>query len=300
MTSSQFAGKTIILYNDSPAPVPAGDPRYDFYTGNLDYSATGGANNQGGAPSTLPGFGPNTRTIMQFRVAGTDPAPATPGPVDYYNPALLTALQTDSLAGDLQGDPGSRPSCRNRLIMRSATRGVPPRDTYAAHPGPLLDLHSLRVNHADQQWLLQNKAIQELFDPEGRMNATLGVELPFTSALIQTTIPLGFIDPTTETLAAGETQLWKITHNGVDTHGIHFHLVNVQVINRVGWDGAIRPPDPNELGWKDTVRMNPLEDIIVAMRAKVPTVSPSRFPTAFAPDAPALPVFPTRAPLSQA
>ena len=56
----------------------------------------------------------------------------------------------------------------------------------------------------------------------------------------------------------GETQLWKITHNGVDTHFIHFHLFNVQVINRVGWDGAIRPPDPNELGWKDTVRMNPL------------------------------------------
>ena len=67
---TQFAGKTIILYNDSPAPVPAGDPRYDFYTGNPDYSTTGGANYQGGAPSTLPGYGPNTRTIMQFRVAG--------------------------------------------------------------------------------------------------------------------------------------------------------------------------------------------------------------------------------------
>ena len=56
------------------------------------------------------------------------------------------------------------------------------------------------------------------------------------------------------------TQIWKITHNGVDTHPIHFHLFNVQVINRVGWDGTIRPPDPNELGWKETVRMNPLED----------------------------------------
>ena len=45
----------------------------------------------------------------------------------------------------------------------------------------------------------------------------------------------------------------------------------MQVINRVGWDGAIRPPDDNELGWKETVRMNPLEDIIVALKAKVPT-----------------------------
>ena len=73
-------------------------------------------------------------------------------------------------------------------------------------------------------------------------------------------------------LQSGETQIWKITHNGVDTHSIHFHLFNVQLINRVGWDGAIRPPDPNELGWKETVRMNPLEDFIVAARYKLPTV----------------------------
>ena len=54
------------------------------------------------------------------------------------------------------------------------------------------------------------------------------------------------------------------------------------MINRVGWDGAIRPPDPNELGWKETIRMNPLEDIIVALRPDRPLASPSRFPTAFA------------------
>ena len=90
------------------------------------------------------------------------------------------------------------------------------------------------------------------------------------------------MDPVTEILtddsrvsvpigSAGDgTQIWKITHNGVDTHPIHFHLFNVQVINRVGWDGAIRPPDANELGWKETVRMNPLEDIIVALRPVAP------------------------------
>jgi hypothetical protein len=114
------------------------------------------------------------------------------------------------------------------------------------------------------------------------MNATLGIELPFTNFNTQTTIPLGYIDPLTEDLvdsvttgsvvATDGTQIWKITHNGVDTHAIHFHLFNVQVINRVGWDGAIRPPDPNELGWKETVRMNPLEDCIVAMRPVAPTL----------------------------
>ena len=111
------------------------------------------------------------------------------------------------------------------------------------------------------------KTIQELFTLDyGRMNATLGVEVPFTNFLTQTTIPYGYTDPPTEIFKDGETQLWKITHNGVDTHFIHFHLFTVQVINRVGWDGAIKPPDPYELGMKDTVRMNPLEDIIVALR----------------------------------
>ncbi len=121
--------------------------------------------------------------------------------------------------------------------------------------------------------LVKNKAIQELFDPTyGRMNATLGIEIPFTSALTQTTIPLGYVDPVTEEFADGETQIWKITHNGVDAHPVHFHLLNVQVINRIGWDGTIKAPMDNEYGWKETVRMNPLEDIVVAVRAKKPVL----------------------------
>ena len=43
---------------------------------------------------------------------------------------------------------------------------------------------------------MEPKAIQELFELDyGRMNATLGVELPFTNFNIQTTIPLGYVDP---------------------------------------------------------------------------------------------------------
>ena len=44
------------------------------------------------------------------------------------------------------------------------------------------------------------------------------------------------------------TQIWKITHNGVDTHPIHFHLFDVQLINRVGWDGIIRRPGRQRTG----------------------------------------------------
>ena len=68
------------------------------------------------------------------------------------------------------------------------------------------------------------------------------------------------------------TQIWRLSHNGVDSHPIHWHMYNVQVINRVGWDGFIRAPDPTELGWKETVRVSPLEDTIVALRPVAVTV----------------------------
>jgi FtsP/CotA-like multicopper oxidase with cupredoxin domain len=135
----------------------------------------------------------------------------------------------------------------------------------------------------------QPMGIQELFEPfYGRMNATMSMEIPNTNGTIQTTIPYGYIDPPTElinTAASGAlggatplamlpdgTQIWKFTHNGVDTHSVHFHMFNIELINRVGWDGAIRPPDANEMGWKDTVRMSPLEDAIVAIKPIVPNL----------------------------
>ncbi len=38
---SAYAGKTLILYNDAPAPVPAFDPRIDYYTGDPDQTYNG-------------------------------------------------------------------------------------------------------------------------------------------------------------------------------------------------------------------------------------------------------------------
>ncbi len=244
------AGAKLILYNDSPAPVPANDTRLDYYTGDPDQTSTGGA------PPTLPGYGPNTRTLMRFEVGS---APGSPTSVsladlqaalpDAFRASQPTPIVPESAYSTVVGS--ALPDTYSRIGDTSLTytpigaaQGTPP----TAFP-------------------MLPKAIQELFTLDyGRMNATLGVELPFTNFNNQTTIPLGYVDPITETLADGQQQIWKITHNGVDTHAIHFHLFNVQLINRVGWDGALRPPNANEVGWKDTVRMNPLEDAIVAIR----------------------------------
>jgi spore coat protein A, manganese oxidase len=75
--------------------------------------------------------------------------------------------------------------------------------------------------------------------------------------------------PLTETPYNGTVEVWELYNLTPDTHPIHLHLVQFQILNRapltldqngniidVGDDIA---PDPNEMGWKDTVRANPEE-----------------------------------------
>jgi FtsP/CotA-like multicopper oxidase with cupredoxin domain len=278
---SKFAGKTLILYNDAPAPAPAIDSRLDYFTGDGDQQAIGGA------PNTLPGYGPNTRTIMKVIVGAGTPKPfslpalktafaptaTAPGlfvatqptiivPEPAYNSAYGSALTTPKYMGIHDNTMTFTPFAP--LNFEALLAGEPA-------VSPCVYSQTLPPVGTAQCASYNQKAIQELFTLDyGRMNATLGTELPLTNFQNQTTIPLGYVDPATEIVRQGDTQLWKITHNGVDSHFIHFHLFNVQVVNRVGWDGSIRPPDANELGWKDTVRMNPLEDIMVALQPITP------------------------------
>lgn len=249
---SAYAGKTLILYNDSPAPVPAGDPRQDLFTGAPDMTTVGGA------PSPLPGYGPNNRTVMQIKVRAAPVASQAQPPLDL---AAITAALNQTFAASQP--PPIVPEAVYNQVYNPPT---PYANTYL--PIQALSLTFTPVGQTQQVTIpFANKALHELFTTDqGRMNSLLGVEIPNTNWLNQTTIPFSNFDPTTEFLSDGVPQIWKITHNGVDTHTIHFHLFNVQVLNRVGWDGQIRVPDANELGWKEVVRMNPLEDVIIALK----------------------------------
>lgn len=279
---SQFKGKTIILYSDCPAPTPAGAGYYDYFTACPDQREAGGA-----AP-TLPGQGPNTRTIMQVKVGLTRQAPtmatvneltpADTAPPNHHDTVLLTSLQNRTT-----GLPALYKNIMEPPIVMQPPYGPAFGDLNGNVPGTDINWYSRISNNVMSIYPygqanpvlmeLQPKAIAEEMDFKyARMNATLGVELPFTGAPIQTTIWYGLIDPPTEIFNDGEVQLWKLTHNGVDTHAIHFHIVNVQIVNRVGWDNWVKPPGPEELGWKDTIKMNPLEDIIFATRAKTPNL----------------------------
>jgi FtsP/CotA-like multicopper oxidase with cupredoxin domain len=261
---SRYAGQTLILYNDAPAPMPGYDPRIDYYTGAGDQSGAGGAYD------TLAGYGPNTRTVMQIKVNATN----TSGTGGSLNVAALAAAMPAAYAATqpapiipeaIYNAPFGTASVNNYATIGTGSLATNGLFTYTENVNGVPTTKTLPVI---------NKAIQELFDPVyGRMNATLAVELPFSSATVATTIPLAYIDTPVDRLDAikdGEVQIWKVTHNGVDGHPVHFHMVNVQVINRVGWDGTVKAPDPNELGWKETLRMNPLEDVYVAVRAAHP------------------------------
>jgi len=99
-----------------------------------------------------------------------------------------------------------------------------------------------------------------------------------------------YLDPATEIVNNNATEVWQIINLTGDTHPIHFHLVNVQIISRQPFKeenynggvphftGPARPPDPNEAGWKDTVRMNPGEVTNVIIQFKLPTGLPFTIP----------------------
>ena len=89
--------------------------------------------------------------------------------------------------------------------------------------------------------------------------------------------PRKFMDPVTERIFLDDTEIWEIYNTTADSHPIHLHLVNFQVIERQKFHamldeetggvvpGSIRfrgkafAPAANERGWLDTVTINPGE-----------------------------------------
>jgi len=122
-------------------------------------------------------------------------------------------------------------------------------------------------------------------------------------------------DPS-EVTQVGSTVDWIIINPTADTHPIHLHLVQFQLVSRQKFDvtgymaewmknngvpmitnkymplthttvnvanlamylkGPVMPPPPNEMGWKDTIQMNPGEVTIIRVRyapQDAPTTGP--------------------------
>lgn len=76
--------------------------------------------------------------------------------------------------------------------------------------------------------------------------------------------------PITEKPVLNSTEIWNLMNLTDDAHPIHIHLVRFQILDRRRFDafayqnqnvlrftGDVTAPDPQELGWKDTVRADP-------------------------------------------
>jgi spore coat protein A len=186
----------------------------------------------------LPGTGPDTRQILRFNVITAAVAdPQLPGPI-------LDLLTVDP---PLLATPPTTVAPIPPL--------VPPVGT------PVRDL-----------------TLNEDFDQYGRLRQLLGTTMPG----ILPGFGREYLEPATEIVQAGSTEVWRIFNLSADTHPIHFHLVNVQVLSRQPFkvvNGAFTPtglargPEPNELGWKETVQMHPGEVTSVIMKFDLPATA---------------------------
>ncbi len=93
-----------------------------------------------------------------------------------------------------------------------------------------------------------------------------------------------WMDPVTENPAVGATEVWEFYNTTIDAHPMHVHEVVFQVVNRqalvldpntgepvipLQLSGVVRPPEPNERGFKDTVTCLPGE--VTRIRARFAT-----------------------------
>ena len=165
------SGSKLILYNDAPAPAPSGDSRVDYYTGDPDLSAIGGA------PSTVAGYGPNTRTILQFQVEGA----ASPA---FDLERLRLALPAAYAASQ---DPVLVPTAAyDAAYGTESSPEVPLQEDGTVTFAPLGRGYELTLP-------AQGKIVADLFDPDvrpqdghpGRGGAALGQRHPHVGAVLR-------------------------------------------------------------------------------------------------------------------
>lgn len=199
--------------------------------------------------SSVPGSTPNTRTLLQIRVVARQGGADAP-------------VQLPS--GNMQ-NPGDAP------FLVSQQPGVPT----AVPPG--VPVRRLTLNEGE--------------DAYDRLIQMLGTDQPAASpGKHPTFFGRAYEDAPTEIVNQGLVEVWEILNLSADTHPMHFHLVNVQVLSRQAFSvmqyrggaprllGPAAAPDPNELGWRETVRMNPGEVTRVIMKFNLPGGLPFTVP----------------------
>jgi spore coat protein A, manganese oxidase len=244
---SAYAGKKLILYNDAPAPFPVGAPTNDYFPGAPQNPVV-----------TTPGFGPNTRQIMRFDVVLPLALPA--------DPPLNLPTNVDAIPGAI--DP--------LLVNQTANTPVP----FTPNATGTAATITLAGSQAPQTIPIRNLTLNEAFDAYGRLIQLEGTNVPPVAG---GGFGRAYTDPATEVVNQNDIEIWAVANLTADTHPIHIHLVNAQILARQPikvnqYAGTIVPlglptgPAAYELGWKETIRMNPGEVTYVIMKFALPNV----------------------------
>ena len=134
-----------------------------------------------------------------------------------------------------------------------------------------------------------------LGDPVTTRYITLNEVAPETPDWLLNVSALHFEDEVTETPQVGTIEDWVLINMTEDTHPIHVHLVQFQVVGRTAFDeeayeaayggpngvpggidptpfatGPMQPPYPTERGFKDTVMANPGEFTTIRAQYDLP------------------------------
>jgi spore coat protein A len=193
-----------------------------------------------GMPGVKTGFGPNTRTPLLFRrVAGAGSTFPIPTPAVPVLPTI--------------------PDLVNGGLMLNAL------------PGSTINFDGVNYQYLTTT---QDVTLNEAFDAYGRLTQLIGNLANSAGAFGSP------YEGPPETARYGTIQIWNVFNLSADTHPMHFHLFNVMVLRRrpiklspAGlpvFTGPGRGPDPNETGFKETVKMHPFECTTVAALVENP------------------------------
>jgi spore coat protein A, manganese oxidase len=206
------------------------------------------------------GLLPTTATTNQLLIAPGERADVI---VDFTNAAGLTLTLRNTAKAPYPAGAAPDPQTTAQIMQFrvAATANGPDTSVIPANPRPVAKLDPA------QAAATRDIKMTEIIDPV--------LDEPFQLQLEDKM----YRDPIDIFPKLGTTEVWQFINTTGDTHPMHLHLVQFQVLSRQSFDvgayletgslrllGTARAPDANEMGWKDTVRVDPGQVVRIIAR----------------------------------
>ena len=268
-----YVGKDIILYNDCPAPFPGGDVRNDYFPG----LSNGNPANTVGLPTNLA-MARNTRCIMKFSVRGSVTGTGPEGTLNLDTTTDLSArkgptpwnMEPQLISVSTLPDPIASGAAAGGYDVNASWGGSGATITTNVWNGTTYASKTTTVN------VWKNMSLNETFDEYGRLEQRLGPLLAAPTGLTYLA-PLNSVDMVTN----GNVEVWAIYNTTADVHPMHLHMSNWQVIGRQVFTGVapaltpsgiMRGANPDETGFKETVKCWPGEIVYIMALWDIPQI----------------------------